>query len=224
MLPAAVPEPVNPPNLCLLLRVVISWEIFLKPCELLLLYYFFLYYYYYFYYIVWYIFQDGTGIPLHFWGVFDGHAGSGAAIMASKLLHRLIRDRLGEICHLLENPTSVPPICLAKNGSPYQVETKKGAAQEPEDPDAISDSSVRFHMEKVVSLESLVMGVIETAFTQMVSRWWLTINKQESSTSSCMGHICTCVSSNSNFTSDFNFNSQNALWTYCLSPSKINYT
>uniref|UniRef100_A0A665T5D9 Protein phosphatase 1H-like n=1 Tax=Echeneis naucrates TaxID=173247 RepID=A0A665T5D9_ECHNA len=98
---------------------------------------------------------DGTGIPLHFWGVFDGHAGSGAAIMASKLLHRLIRDRLGEICHLLENPSSAPPICLAKNGSPYQAETKKGASQDPEDPD------------KVVSLESLVMGVIETAFKQM---------------------------------------------------------
>ncbi|XP_008278339.1 protein phosphatase 1H [Stegastes partitus] len=110
---------------------------------------------------------DGTGIPLHFWGVFDGHAGSGAAIMASKLLHRLIRDRLGEICHLLENPSNAPPICLAKNGSPYQVESKKGAAQEPEDPDAVSDSTVRFHMEKVVSLESLVMGVIETAFKQM---------------------------------------------------------
>ncbi|XP_060925045.1 protein phosphatase 1H [Limanda limanda] len=110
---------------------------------------------------------DGTGIPLHFWGVYDGHAGSGAAIMASKLLHRLIRDRLGEVCHLLENPTCAPPICLAKNGSPYQADTKKGATQEPEDPDAISDSAVRFHMEKVVSLESLVMGVIETAFQQM---------------------------------------------------------
>ncbi|XP_068450963.1 protein phosphatase 1H [Clinocottus analis] len=110
---------------------------------------------------------DGTGIPLHFWGVFDGHAGSGAAIMASKLLHRLIRDRLGEICHLLENPTSAPPICLAKNGSPYPADAKKGAAQDAEDADAVTDSSVRFHMEKVVSLESLVMGVIETAFTQM---------------------------------------------------------
>ncbi|XP_037535383.1 protein phosphatase 1H [Nematolebias whitei] len=110
---------------------------------------------------------DGTGIPLHFWGVFDGHAGSGAAIMASKLLHRLIRDGLGEICHLLENPSSNPPICLAKNGSPYQAEAKKGATQEAEDPDAVCDSSVRFHMEKVISLESLVMGVIETAFKQM---------------------------------------------------------
>lgn len=111
---------------------------------------------------------DGTGIPMFFWGVFDGHAGSGAAIMASKLLHRLIRDRLGDIAHLLENPSTAPPICLAKNGSPYQVEVKKGASQGgPEDADAVSDATLRFHMEKAVSLESLVMGVIENAFKQM---------------------------------------------------------
>ncbi|KAG7272363.1 LOW QUALITY PROTEIN: hypothetical protein CRUP_017324 [Coryphaenoides rupestris] len=104
---------------------------------------------------------DTTGIPLHFWGVYDGHAGSGAAIAASKLLHRLIRDRLGEVAHLLENPASPPPICLAKNGSPprrarrgpppppppqqQQVVAEGGAAEEP---DAISDPGVRYHMEK----------------------------------------------------------------------------
>ncbi|CAL8340560.1 unnamed protein product [Merluccius merluccius] len=126
---------------------------------------------------------DTTGIPLHFWGVYDGHAGSGAAIAASKLLHRLIRDRLGEVAHLLENPASPPPICLAKNGSPYQAtESKKGAAAAAaaqqqqqvegggaaaEEPDAISDPTVRYHMEKVVSMESLVMGVLENAFKQM---------------------------------------------------------
>lgn len=93
--------------------------------------------------------------------------------MASKLLHRIIRDRLEEIFHLLEDPASVPPICLAKNGSPYQAEAKKGAAQETEDADSVSESAVRFHMEKVVSLESLVMGVIETAFTQMVCTSYL---------------------------------------------------
>ncbi|XP_023659906.2 protein phosphatase 1H [Paramormyrops kingsleyae] len=109
---------------------------------------------------------DGTGIPLHFWGVFDGHAGSGAAIMASRLLHRLIRDRLCDIAHLLENPSQAPPICLTKNGSPYQVDSKKGVTQE-EDPDSPCDPSTRFHMEKTVSLEALVMGTIENAFKQM---------------------------------------------------------
>ncbi|KAJ3602210.1 hypothetical protein NHX12_029969, partial [Muraenolepis orangiensis] len=106
---------------------------------------------------------DTTGIPLLFWGVYDGHAGSGAAIAASKLLHRLIRDRLGEVAHLLENPASPLPICLAKNGSPYQT-TESGAAEEP---DAVSDPTIRYHMEKVVSVESLVMGVLENAFKQM---------------------------------------------------------
>lgn len=97
--------------------------------------------------------------------------------MASKLLHRIIRDRLEEICHLLEDPAGNPPICLAKNGSPYQADTKKGAAQEAEDPDSVSDSAVRFHMEKVVSLESLVMGVIETAFAQMVCNLYFSGSK-----------------------------------------------
>uniref|UniRef100_A0AAY5KPW2 PPM-type phosphatase domain-containing protein n=1 Tax=Esox lucius TaxID=8010 RepID=A0AAY5KPW2_ESOLU len=115
------------------------------------------------------VFQDGTGIPLQYWGVFDGHAGSGCAIMASKLLHRLIRDRLGDIAHLLENPSTAPPICLAKNGSPYQAEGKKGAnaIQDPEEPDAITDPSIRFHTEKAVSLESLIVGIIENSFKQM---------------------------------------------------------
>lgn len=105
---------------------------------------------------------------MHFWGVFDGHAGSGAAIMASKLLQRLIRDRLCEVAHLLENQNSPPPICLAKNGSPYQAEQKKGACLDGEDPDGPGDAIARFHMEKVVSLDSLVMGIIENSFRQMV--------------------------------------------------------
>uniref|UniRef100_A0A8C7F4S2 Protein phosphatase, Mg2+/Mn2+ dependent, 1J n=1 Tax=Oncorhynchus kisutch TaxID=8019 RepID=A0A8C7F4S2_ONCKI len=84
---------------------------------------------------------------------------SGCAIMASKLLHRLIRDRLGDIAHLLENPSVTPPICLAKNGT--------NSTQDPEDPNAITDPSIRFHMEKTVSLESLIMGIIENAFKQM---------------------------------------------------------
>lgn len=111
---------------------------------------------------------DTSGLPLHFWGVFDGHAGSGAAVMASKLLHRLIRDRLCEVAHLLESPLVPPPICLAKNGSPYQADSKKGAAcQEPDEADTVVDQTTRFHMEKVVSLEGLVTGIIENAFRQM---------------------------------------------------------
>lgn len=104
---------------------------------------------------------------MHFWGVFDGHAGSGAALMASKLLQRIIRDRLCDVAHLLENQNSPPPICLAKNGSPFQAEAKKGACLDGEEQDGLLDEP-RFHMEKDISVESLVMGIIETAFRQMV--------------------------------------------------------
>uniref|UniRef100_A0A4W4HTQ7 PPM-type phosphatase domain-containing protein n=1 Tax=Electrophorus electricus TaxID=8005 RepID=A0A4W4HTQ7_ELEEL len=110
---------------------------------------------------------DNKGLPMLFWGVFDGHAGSGAALMASRLLPRLIRDRLCEVAHVLENPSSPPPICLAKNGSPYQPEQKKGACLDAEDPEGSGDPIARFHMEKVVSLEGLVMGIIENAYKQM---------------------------------------------------------
>uniref|UniRef100_A0A671K7J1 Protein phosphatase 1H-like n=1 Tax=Sinocyclocheilus anshuiensis TaxID=1608454 RepID=A0A671K7J1_9TELE len=109
---------------------------------------------------------DTTGIPMHFWGVFDGHAGSGAALMASKLLQLIIRDRLCDVAHLLENQNNPPPICLAKNGSPFQAEAKKGACLDGEEQDGLLDEP-RFHMEKDISVESLVMGIIETAFRQM---------------------------------------------------------
>uniref|UniRef100_A0A673J850 Protein phosphatase 1H-like n=1 Tax=Sinocyclocheilus rhinocerous TaxID=307959 RepID=A0A673J850_9TELE len=105
-------------------------------------------------------------IPMHFWGVFDGHAGSGAALMASKLLQLIIRDRLCDVAHLLENQNNPPPICLTKNGSPFQAEAKKGACLDGEEQDGLLDEP-RFHMEKDISVESLVMGIIETAFRQM---------------------------------------------------------
>ncbi len=79
--------------------------------------------------------QDTTGIPMHFWGVYDGHAGSGAALMASKVLQRIIRERLCDVAHLLENQNNSPPICLAKNGSPFQAEAKKGACLDGEEQD-----------------------------------------------------------------------------------------
>lgn len=143
--------------------------------------------------------------------------------MASKLLHHLIRDRLGEICHLLENPSSAPPICLAKNGSPYQAEAKKGGAQEPEDPDAVSDASVRFYMEKVVSLESLVMGVIETAFKQMVSRQWGGKSKPHLAYLSCGKHFCPSVSLNTNITEDFSFNNQKCMIWHADHAQRANH-
>lgn len=109
---------------------------------------------------------DTTGIPMHFWGVYDGHAGSGAALMASKVLQRIIRERLCDVAHLLENQNNSPPICLAKNGSPFQAEAKKGACLDGEEQDGLLNEP-RFHMEKDISVESLVMGIIEITFREM---------------------------------------------------------
>ncbi len=97
--------------------------------------------------------QDTTGIPMHFWGVYDGHAGSGAALMASKVLQRIIRERLCDVAHLLENQNNSPPICLAKNGSPFQAEAKKGACLDGEEQDGLLNEP-RFHMEKDISVRA----------------------------------------------------------------------
>uniref|UniRef100_A0A8C0H6N8 Protein phosphatase, Mg2+/Mn2+ dependent 1J n=1 Tax=Chelonoidis abingdonii TaxID=106734 RepID=A0A8C0H6N8_CHEAB len=82
----------------------------------------------------------------HYWGLFDGHAGSGAAVMASKLLHLHICDQLRDLVDILQD-SSPPPLCL---------------------PGILpSDALPRFHLEKAVSHESLVIGAIENAFKRM---------------------------------------------------------
>ncbi len=66
-----------------------------------------------------------------------------------------------------ENQNNSPPICLAKNGSPFQAEAKKGACLDGEEQDGLLNEP-RFHMEKDISVESLVMGIIEITFREMV--------------------------------------------------------
>ncbi|XP_019313410.1 protein phosphatase 1J isoform X2 [Panthera pardus] len=39
----------------------------------------------------------GQGLCFYYWGLFDGHAGGGAAEMASRLLHRHIREQLKDL-------------------------------------------------------------------------------------------------------------------------------
>uniref|UniRef100_A0A670YFK5 Protein phosphatase, Mg2+/Mn2+ dependent 1J n=1 Tax=Pseudonaja textilis TaxID=8673 RepID=A0A670YFK5_PSETE len=107
------------------------------------------------------------GLFFYYWGLFDGHAGSGAAIMASKLLHFHIRDQLQDLVDILQD-SSAPPICLQKGPSTVLTESSKTSLAE--DAEAPNNALPRFHMEKVVSRESLVVGAIENAFKQMVSK------------------------------------------------------
>uniref|UniRef100_A0A670YMC0 Protein phosphatase, Mg2+/Mn2+ dependent 1J n=1 Tax=Pseudonaja textilis TaxID=8673 RepID=A0A670YMC0_PSETE len=108
--------------------------------------------------------RNNPGLFFYYWGLFDGHAGSGAAIMASKLLHFHIRDQLQDLVDILQD-SSAPPICLQKGPSTVLTESSKTSLAE--DAEAPNNALPRFHMEKVVSRESLVVGAIENAFKQM---------------------------------------------------------
>ncbi|XP_023797663.1 protein phosphatase 1J isoform X2 [Cyanistes caeruleus] len=105
------------------------------------------------------------GFYFHYWALFDGHAGSGAAVMASQRLHLHICEQLRDLVEILQDP-SPPPICLphgAKTGpaDPNHMSYTEDCGEVP------NDAAPRFHLEKAVSHESLVIGAIENAFKHM---------------------------------------------------------
>lgn len=122
--------------------------------------------------------QDGTeDLTFHYWALFDGHAGSGAAVMASRLLHHHIALHLQEVIEILCAPNLLPPTCLdeepvnhflsaASQRGLSRAASLRGAAGAPSSPSA---PPTRFFSEKKVSQESLVIGAIENAFKDMVS-------------------------------------------------------
>ncbi|XP_067166769.1 protein phosphatase 1J [Apteryx mantelli] len=102
----------------------------------------------------------GKGFYFHYWALFDGHAGSGAAVMASERLHLHICEQLRDLVDILQDP-SPPPICLQRDAEPNRAPLVEDDGEVP------SDALPRFHLEKVVSHESLVIGAIENAFKHM---------------------------------------------------------
>ncbi|XP_034031906.1 protein phosphatase 1H [Thalassophryne amazonica] len=114
-------------------------------------------------------------LTLHYWALFDGHAGTGVAVVASHLLHRHIALHLQQVMEILCMPTLVPPTCLGEEPinhhltpTSQRVLTRaaslRGAAGAPVCP---STPPTRFFMEKKVSHDSLVFGAIENAFKDM---------------------------------------------------------
>ncbi|KAI1231088.1 hypothetical protein IHE44_0008534 [Lamprotornis superbus] len=105
------------------------------------------------------------GFYFHYWALFDGHAGSGAAVMASERLHLHICEQLRDLVEILQDP-SPPPICL-----PHDTKTSPADPTQvsyTEDHGEVPNNAVpRFHLEKAVSHESLVIGAIENAFKHM---------------------------------------------------------
>ncbi|XP_061780852.1 protein phosphatase 1H-like [Nerophis lumbriciformis] len=114
-------------------------------------------------------------LPFHYWALFDGHAGCGAAVVASRLLHHYIALHLQEVIDILCSPDLQPPTCLSEEPArTYLTPTfqraltravsLRGAAGAPGSP---SVRPTRFFAEKKVSQESLVVGAIEYAFKDM---------------------------------------------------------
>uniref|UniRef100_U3EUZ8 Protein phosphatase 1J n=1 Tax=Callithrix jacchus TaxID=9483 RepID=U3EUZ8_CALJA len=98
----------------------------------------------------------GQGLCFYYWGLFDGHAGGGAAEMASRLLHRHIREQLKDLVEILQDP-SPPPLCL-----PSTPRTPGSA-----DPSHLLGPQSCWSSQKEVTHESLVVGAIENAFQLM---------------------------------------------------------
>uniref|UniRef100_A0A2K5D855 Protein phosphatase, Mg2+/Mn2+ dependent 1J n=1 Tax=Aotus nancymaae TaxID=37293 RepID=A0A2K5D855_AOTNA len=98
----------------------------------------------------------GQGLCFYYWGLFDGHAGGGAAEMASRLLHRHIREQLKDLVEILQDP-SPPPLCLSSTpGTPVST-----------DPSHLLGPQSCWSSQKEVTHESLVVGAIENAFQLM---------------------------------------------------------
>ncbi|KAM6237294.1 protein phosphatase 1J [Porphyrio hochstetteri] len=113
--------------------------------------------------------REGSGEPdrgrkgfyFHYWALFDGHAGSGAAVVASRRLHLHICEQLRDLVDILQDP-SPPPICL-----PHDVRAGPTEPLAEDNGEVPNDAVPRFHLEKAVSHESLVIGAIENAFKHM---------------------------------------------------------
>lgn len=88
------------------------------------------------------VFNFQTKIPYAYFGVFDGHAGCGAALMAVNNLHVHIMEKLHGVKELLA----------------YENDEKLAAGEE------LSEAVI-----SSVTIDSLVIGVLEEAFFEMVS-------------------------------------------------------
>nr|XP_058916913.1 protein phosphatase 1J isoform X5 [Kogia breviceps] len=98
----------------------------------------------------------GQGLCFYYWGLFDGHAGGRAAEMASRLLHRHIREQLKDLVEILQDP-SPPPLCLPSTpGAPGSSDSSR----------LVGPQSC-WSSQKEVTHESLVVGAIENAFQFM---------------------------------------------------------
>lgn len=124
--------------------------------------------------------QESEGLVFHYWALFDGHAGSGAAVVASRLLQHHIACQLQAVIEILRNLASPPPTVLGEEpdcnpylqgNTPHRALTRaaslRGATGAPGSP-CSTPPQPRLFTEKKIQHESLVIGAIENAFKEMV--------------------------------------------------------
>ena len=117
--------------------------------------------------------QESEGVSCHYWSLFDGHAGSGAAVVASRLLQHHVTEQLQAIVDILKNSAVLPPTCLgdepentpASGRTLTRAASLRGGVGAPGSP---STPPTRFFTEKKIAHECLVIGALESAFKEMV--------------------------------------------------------
>lgn len=117
--------------------------------------------------------QESEGVSCHYWSLFDGHAGSGAAVVASRLLQHHVTEQLQAIVDILKNSAVLPPTCLgdepehtpASGRTLTRAASLRGGGGAPGSP---STPPTRFFTEKKIAHECLVIGALESAFKEMV--------------------------------------------------------
>ncbi|TNM91229.1 hypothetical protein fugu_019609 [Takifugu bimaculatus] len=112
--------------------------------------------------------EDTEGFLFHYWALFDGHAGSGAAVVASRLLQHHIACQLQAVIDVLRDANN--PYHQGTTPGPHRALTRaaslRGAAGTPGSPSS-TPPPPRFFNEKKIEHESLVIGAIENAFKEM---------------------------------------------------------
>ena len=95
------------------------------------------------YFLILFSLKDPDDIPMTYFAIFDGHAGTGASLMAVNTLHYQILEKLDLVYELLVNSTLE-----------QRQFSRKGDLRPYKWP----------FLEKEVSVESLVTGALEATF------------------------------------------------------------
>lgn len=123
-------------------------------------------------------------LPWVYFGVFDGHAGSGVAVAASNTLNKIIQDKLQSIADLLvafglneeandetdsENKITNDNSDKRSNNLNHSLSKSNAINQSNHLP--LDNIALLFHpaTDKIVTVDNLIIGALESAFWEMDS-------------------------------------------------------